>query len=275
MWRKALRLCIPQDVNKMLIDPLGPWTDRSKHQWQWFFSPSNNRVYARHGNQWKVYKKNIPQGVIGKGTIFRYDTQAFTLPPHAQRATIVPFHNKIRLHGWSSDEDDPIPPEHDSTQWMIRNKYQLNHELGIANHLAKGEVVYAVSDGSYHPDLKHGTAAWIIRPDNNDQAIYGNTLIPGEKDSQCSHRSELGGLIGAVKHINDICQTHNITSGKVELGCDGEEAYKITTRHKYSPTSKISHHDLTTKIHHLINHSSITWVFRHARGHQNKVRPIK
>ena len=146
MWRKALRLCIPQDVNKMLIDPLGPWTDRSKHQWQWFFSPSNNRVYARHDNQWKVYKKNSPQGAIGKGTIFRYDTQAFTLPPHAQRATIVPFHNKIRLHGWSSDEDDPIPPEHDSTQWMIRNKYQLNHELGIANHLAKGEVVYAVSN---------------------------------------------------------------------------------------------------------------------------------
>ena len=72
-----------------------------------------------------------------------------------------------------------------------------------------------------------------------------------------------------MKHINDICSQYKITSGKVEVGCDGEEAFKIATRHHYRPTSKISHHDLTTKLHHLINNSPITWKFRHVRGHHD------
>ena len=53
-------------------------------------------------------------------------------------------------------------------QWMIHNTFNHQHEDIIVTHLRQGKKVLAVSDGSYHPDLKHGTAAWEIRPDDKE-----------------------------------------------------------------------------------------------------------
>ena len=65
-----------------------------------------------------------------------------------------------------------------------------------------------------------------------------------------------------------------MTNGNVELGCDGEEAYKIATRYTYEATSKISHHDLTTKLHNIIEQSPVLWKFRHVSGHQDKIKQL-
>ena len=141
---------------------------------------------------------------------------------------------------------------------MVCNTFNNAEEQQVAHSISSDEGAIAVSDGSYHPDYHHGTAAWIICNRQQTAQVFGNNLTPGSKIAQCSHRSELSGLIGVVKHINDICSRYNITSGNVEVGCDGEEAFKIATRHHYRPTSKISHHDLTSKLHHLINSSPIS-----------------
>ena len=45
------------------------------------------------------------------------------------------------------------------------------------------------------------------------------------------------------------------------MGCDGEEAFRIASWYEYTPTNKISHHDIVTKLHHLINESPIQWNF--------------
>ena len=87
-----------------------------------------------------------------------------------------------------------------------------------------------VSDGSYHPEFKTGTASWVITSTNNTgRRIYGYNIVPGEQHVQCPHRSELSGLLGAVKHINLLCQQYNIQHGSIELACDGLEAHKVAT----------------------------------------------
>ena len=97
---------------------------------------------------------------------------------------------------------------------MVCNTFNTEEEQQLATSLASEEGVIAVSDGSYHPDYQHGTAAWVICNRQQTAQVLGNNLTPGDKTSQCSHRSELSGLIGVVKHINDICSRYNITSGK-------------------------------------------------------------
>ena len=84
-----------------------------------------------------------------------------------------------------------------------------------------------MSDGSYHPQLKAGTSAWWIKTEDGQLQFGGNNIVPGQAADQCSHCSELCGLIGAIHHVNTLCAKHNITTGSVELGCDRLEAYKV------------------------------------------------
>ena len=90
--------------------------------------------------------------------------------------------------------------------------------------MQSGIKIWAVSDGFYHPTYKYGTSAWIIKTYNNDRAITGANVVPGDARYQCSHHSEPCGLIGAIRHISNICSTYTIIEGSEELGCDRLEA---------------------------------------------------
>ena len=75
-----------------------------------------------------------------------------------------------------------------------------------------------VSDGSFHLDHKMGTAGWFITTKKDySKFVIGDNIVPGDATSQCSHRSELSGVIGAVKHISNLCRIHGITDGDVEI----------------------------------------------------------
>ena len=138
----------------------------------------------------------------------------------------------------------------------------------------KCNTAIAVSDGSYHPDHKKGTAAWVIHDTISKAEITGNNNVPGHSTVQCSHRSELSGLIGVVQHINNICKKYAITKEHIEVGCDGEEAFRVASRFAYAPNNKISHHNIVTKLHYLINSSPINWTFRHVRGYQDDSKAL-
>ena len=209
------------------------------------------------------------RSVVKKGTLFKYNSDAMALPPNTQHATVIQYQNSIK--GWSNNGTTLPLDTQDGTSydWMVQNTHQHTNESVISRALLQGNKLMTVSDGSFLPDLQHGTAAWIIQSENSTKSISGNNIVPGSKEAQFSHRSEICGLIGAIHHVNTICHRFNIRKEKVELGCDGEEAFKMATRHRYSSTSKISHHDLTTKLHHLINSSPIIWTFRHVSRHQD------
>ena len=145
----------------------------------------------------------------------------------------------------------------------------------IITTLRSGTTIEAVSNGSFHPDLQHGTSAWVLCDPISGKTVYGNNLVPGPRSAQCAHRSKLCGLISVVKHVEQLCQQHQVTQGQIEVGCDGEAAYLAATRYNYQPTTCIGHFDLVTKLHHLIKRSPLQWNFRHVTGHQDTKRPHK
>ena len=71
----------------------------------------------------------------------------------------------------------------------------------MATQLQSGIKIRAVSDGSYHPTYHYGTPTWIIKIQKNDRATTGVNVVLGDAKSQCSHGSELCGIIGAIRHI--------------------------------------------------------------------------
>ena len=117
-----------------------------------------------------------------------------------------------------------------------------------------------VSDGAYHPSYKVGTSAWVITSENDtSQRLYADNIVPGDDYLQCPHRSELCGLVGAVRHINQLCQQHNITDGNVEIACDGMEAYKKATRFDWRHTTNMGHFDMASCLHQLLRRSNLHW----------------
>ena len=70
--------------------------------------------------------------------------------------------------------------------------------------------------------------------------------------------------------MNLLCQQHRISNGSIEVGCDGMEAVKAASRFQFEPNVKISHFDMVSTLHQLINDSPLTWSFRHIKGHQDE-----
>jgi hypothetical protein len=52
IWRRSLRRCL-HDKKLVLNHRLGKWTDN--HDWMWHFSPTEERLYQRQHQGWKVW----------------------------------------------------------------------------------------------------------------------------------------------------------------------------------------------------------------------------
>ena len=145
--------------------------------------------------------------------------------------------------------------------WMVENIRNFEYSASLAQHLQNGQMLMVVSDGLYRPDFKIGTAAWVIKHSGDNEALTGDNLVPGDANSQCSHCSKLTGIIGAVQHMNLLCQRYKIQQGNIELGCDGLEAYKVASQYVYDPTTQLKHFDLVSTLHQLIDMSQLKWKF--------------
>ena len=198
------------------------------------------------------------------------------------RATIIrdqDNHNRIKITGWAHEHyiNEPTgeQKEEEKKAWMIQTTYNQQQEPWIVNQLRLQHPIMIVSDGSYHPEHQVGTSAWVITSEEDTtRRIYGDNVVPGDNHIQCPHRSELTGLLGAVRHIEKLCQQYNITNGQVEIACDGMEAYKIATRYKWNHTTNIGHYDVASCLHQLLQQSKVQWTFRHVYGHQDNTMNI-
>ena len=82
----------------------------------------------------------------------------------------------------------------------------------LIKSLHDGERLMADSDGSFHPKLKLGTSAWVLKKEGSPVLLQGHDIAPDSADSQCSHCSELSGMIGVVRQLNEICSQQDITT---------------------------------------------------------------
>ena len=155
-------------------------------------------------------------GVGQNNTVFTYDLLALSLPPKAMQATIVRHHNhnQFSLKLWSEDNGRPEPSQFNSyisnMQWIVKEVIHNNDENVLATTPQSSITIRAVSDGSYHPTYQYETSAWVIKIHNNNRAITGDNVAPGDANSQCSHHSEPCRLISDIQHINKICSTYKV-----------------------------------------------------------------
>jgi hypothetical protein len=70
--------------------------------------------------------------------------------------------------------------------------------------------------------------------------------------------------------VKKFCGFHNITEGSIEIGCDGLSALDSAFEKGDQLFHDIPSYDLVSAILHLRQRSTLTWNYRHVRGHQDE-----
>ena len=278
LWRKALRASFLQTARR-LTTPLGSWHDGHRDHWCWFYRPRTRNLYQRVDQVWRLWRRRSRRGRLGRYPKFRYHSNCIGPPPGSQRATVCKLNNRVvQLTGYHRERRhepppartqglDNIPLVHASTPHAYRR---------LLDGLHRGTSVI-VSDGSFHPDLHIGSAAFVWAADNNHSDIcVGKIVTPGEPDIQCSHRSELSGLLCGILYINQVCKNHNITDGNIiTIGCDGLGAITSCSELYEVVHSTRKHFDLLRAIGTAVNNSPLTWNFVHVKAHQDDTKAFR
>ena len=110
----------------------------------------------------------------------------------------------------------------------------------------------------------------MIENTSGTQRIIGDCIIPGFPSDQSAYRSEIRGLYTLVLVVEMIKDMWNIKSGSIKIGCDGLNALQqgmgVDSVHI---TSKQRQFDLLSGIQGYIRDSSITYIPKHVKGHQD------
>ena len=101
--------------------------------------------------------------------------------------------------------------------------------------------------------------------------VTGKTAIPGDPSEQDSYRAELGGLMAMLTTLEVLCAQHTITQGAIELGLDGEGAFKAVFE-SGPPKVDAKAYDLLRAIKAKIKSLPLLITGRHIKGHQDEVR---
>jgi hypothetical protein len=272
LWRQALRECFPRETEDTYT--LGKWLHNGHAaEWKWYYSKLTQHLYERKHGKWKVWKQATQRGSLGTTPIFQYYNEAIRLPKQSMRATITTISmQRLRLTGWACHIDRPLeshqPYYYDCNTISDSSALTADNMQLLGNYIRRGEIIL-VSDGSFNPELQLGTASWVLESVNKKLQITGSLIMPGESEYQCSHCSELSGLLGGIQYVNEICAKLKITQGKSKMGCDGEGAIVMVSQLHDKINSSRSHFDILGAIHSALWHSPISWTFSHVKGHQD------
>ena len=75
--------------------------------------------------------------------------------------------------------------------------------------------------------------------------LSGKNVVPGWESDQEAYRSEAAGLYAIVSMLEILCDHHTITSGHIEVGCDGESALNYSIDLTKWVDSGAAHYDLS------------------------------
>ena len=270
LWRKAIKLCLLRGVGLHVHAgmQLGRWIDGEQEGWKWFFMRRSQRIFHRSGNRWKVYRRQ-GRGPMGIHSPFVYLSDAFSKPPQALRCTVHKDNaGRIRLSG--SGREGPKLDQTCHTQQTILQHNTIRGDVrNIIQSIQEG-TAKLVSDGSYLKEQGIGSAGWVIEGNIEGNQIRGQHETPGSRESQCSHRSEMWGMLGIIMSVNSICSSHDITNGSATAKCDGEGTINILQWMHAITNNSRKHYDIILAIQKAIEISPITWNFVHLKGHQDK-----
>jgi hypothetical protein len=114
-----------------------------------------------------------------------------------------------------------------------------------------------------------GVAAWKIEDPLTQQAIYGTTQTSGAEIDVDPYCSELQGVHAMLLGTLAFCTFHQITTGRVRLGCDNSNSIRHGKGDWCKVPLSIAHADLIRAIRIIKSKLPITVDFEHVYGHQD------
>jgi hypothetical protein len=153
-------------------------------------------------------------------------------------------------------------------KWAVEKFAVTDGGRALADAIRLGHAI-AVSDGSYKDEL--GMAAYVLEGENGTNRIVAVLKVPGLSADQSPYRSELSGLYGIVVMVEVVCTHFEITSGAIEVGCDGLSALRkaFGQGSNFDPDIKDPDYDLLSAIRKALARSPAKWTWRHVLGHQD------
>jgi hypothetical protein len=234
-WRRFLiQIFLVNSNSRDLKEKLLDWEHGGPLHWKWYYSPEEDRLYAKEGLLWRGYRRHrfrtSPRQARSK---YSKTEQLVREPPAGMLlASVFPQGQLIMHQGSGSvaanrtsrpkivtesfEQVRQMRPSLD--QWAIQEIIVTDDGVAMAQAIRNGTAI-AVSDGSYKDG--RGTSAFILETsDNFDERgrIVGVNCIPGETEDYTSYRSEIGGVSGVVETVGITCARHSITSGAIKSG---------------------------------------------------------
>ena len=231
---------------------------------------------------WEIFIRRTRAGNLGEFPQFIYYNRAIRRPRESFRAKVEKINGDcVKLNGWAHDADYFDSP---SQTRLLKDMFNIRKLLNskrssfpdtdeILSKAIADKHFVLVSDGSFMKHLQYGTAGWVAEKRNDIHITKGNLISPGPAHVQCSHRSELAGIMAGLCYVVDLCQTFNVTSGGITIGCDGLGAIEVISKTrdtKYTIKNNRKHFDLLATIKQLTKYiPNITINFTHVKGHQD------
>jgi hypothetical protein len=118
---------------------------------------------------------------------------------------------------------------------------------------------------------EHGAAAWLLQvSETSPFYCIGQCDTSGTTREVNAYRSELQGIHAILLALTVLCKAHGITSGKVTLACDNEQAVRHSNDKRLEVPSKVHHADLVRAIRRLKQDLPIEVVMQDVDGHKDK-----
>lgn len=267
-----------------LKDNLGPWLRRNLDIWKWYYSPQfDSLICIEPTGMHMAYNRLI---LLGHRKVFSpAGTLLSNVPPTLFKASV----RKIRKNAWwvidTGTFISPLPtPIYDSFHTMIQTNNHSNpwcfdyvdfptYYDKLLIDIRNGNI-WLVSDGSYHPKHRYGTAAWILEGSTSHLQITGMVITPGQASDQSAYRSKLACILAALSVLNTLATFHQLTA-MITIHCDSETGIAKAFNPNNIPSLRDSSYDLLQAIHCERTNSTICWRGVHVKGHQDDNTPFE
>jgi hypothetical protein len=246
-------------------------------EWEWFFSPTEGRLFCKVLNRWLSYHP-INDRLIRP--VFSGQGNQVVHPPSLNVASL--YHcgqtwvcSGHRIISTRNSNNVPVFPsfilQSSTPELRLLQIHQIYNIHNLAEGIRTGQAI-AISDGSYKDGF--GTAAMIIEvPDRNCRLAYHAT-VPGDEKDMSSYCSKLTGILATLLMVQKLCKYFSIQSGLLTLGCDGLSAPQQAPQNSLYIKPNMPSSDIISTIRKLRAESVVQWRFKHVAGHQDDHRAL-
>jgi hypothetical protein len=240
-------------------------------------------VYHFEGVGWRVFLK-IPSRVQRQRSLrfLRQEHIAPTSPADGVLATISRTRDGVRITGVN-----PLSPgvtnQAETTPCSIHAALDLRKKLdkwsvqsadvvvdngrSIAAAIIRGSA-RAVCDGSFKSSMATSASILFHSKATDPNRLISVNSVPGNREEQSAYRSKLAKVSGSISLIAAVCLVHDIHTGSITIGLDGEQAM-IAASEDWPLSPAHPDYNLLTDIRAKVRGLPIKINWKWIKGHQD------